>query len=102
MPYPNEHSARVRDPGDFIDSSFRSKELPKSKGGKGGVRVIMGKLKAGGSMIVQAYRFPADRYTVAEAKQWLKNNDVKYISFEPAKDTSAEMNKRIRQKAGRG
>jgi len=85
MPYPNEHAARVRNPAEFIAGSFRSKEIPKPEGGKGGVRMIMGKLKGGtGSMVVQAYRFPIDLYTVAEAKQWLKDNDVKYISFEPA------------------
>ena len=87
MPYENEHSARVRDPDDFIADSFRSKELPKSEGGKGGVRMIMGKLKDGdGSMVVQAYRFPTDLYTPAEAKKWLKDNEVEYSGFEPAKE----------------
>ena len=85
MPYANEHSARVRDPGLFQAGSFRSKALPKSEGGKGGVRMIMGRLKSGqGTMTVQAYRFPADLYTLAEAKAWLKKNDVKYIRFEEA------------------
>lgn len=85
MPYPNEHSARVRDPGDFESDSFRVKKLPKSKGGKGGVRMIMGRLKGEKTMTVQAYRFPKSLYTPEEAKQWLKDNDVKYISFEAAR-----------------
>ena len=84
MPYPNEHAARVRDPDDFQDGTFRRKRLPKSKGGKGGVSIIIGKLKGKTAMIVQAYRFPKDLYTVAEAKAWLKENNVKYILFEPA------------------
>jgi len=85
VPYPNEHAARVRDPGLFQAGSFRSKALPKSTGGKGGVRMIMGRLKSGqGTMTVQAYRFPADLYTPAEARAWLKKNNVKYILFEAA------------------
>ena len=27
MPYPSEHAARVRDPGDFQPDSFRRKEI---------------------------------------------------------------------------
>lgn len=92
MPYPNEHAARVRNPSEFEEGSFRSKLLPNSKG----VRMILGKLKGSNTMTVQAYRFPADKYTVAEAKAWLKENDVKYILFEPA--SNQEMNRRIRGK----
>jgi hypothetical protein len=85
MPYANEHAARVRDPGLFQPDSFRSKTLPKSEGGKGGVRMIMGRLKSGqGTLTVQAYRFPIDLYTPAEARAWLKKNNVKYIRFEEA------------------
>ena len=85
MPYPNEHAARVRDPGDFRPDSFRNKAI-----GSEGVRIIMGKLKGESKMIVQAYRFPKDKFTVAQAKKWLKDNDVKYISFEPASDKKEE------------
>ncbi len=78
-PYPNEHVARVRDPEDFEDDSFRRKKVTT------GVGLILGKLKDGdGSMVAQAYRFSADEFTADEAKKWLKDNDVKYISFEPA------------------
>lgn len=90
MPYLNFHAARVRDPGDFKPGSFRNKTLPKSEGGKGGVQMIMGRLKGKTTMTVQAYRFPKDKYTPAEAKAWLKDNDVKFISFEPAKEAPAE------------
>jgi hypothetical protein len=87
MAYPNMHAARVRDPGDFIEGSIRSKTLPKSEDGKGGVVLLSGKLKDGdGSMVAQAYRFPKELYTAAEAKAWLKENKVKYTEFEPAKE----------------
>lgn len=89
-PYPNEHAARVRDPGDFEPNSFRSMELPKSKGGKGGVRTILGRLKGETTTTTQAYRFPADLYTAEEARQWLKDNDIKGASFEAAKKPEKE------------
>lgn len=78
MPYPSEHAARVRDPGDFQANSFRRKALP------GGPDVILGKLKGEDAMTVQAYRFPKDRYTEAQARKWLKEHDVEPIEFEPA------------------
>ena len=84
-PLPNEHSARIRDPGDFQPDSFRRKELP-----KGGVSMILGRLKGETTMTVQAYRFPKDQYTPVEAKQWLKDNDVGDYTFEPAKEASEE------------
>lgn len=81
MPYPNEHAARIRDPGLFIPESFRSKDL------KDGVRIIIGKLKTGESgMITQAYRFSVDKFTPEQARQWLKDNKVAFKKFEPAKE----------------
>jgi len=89
-PYPDEHAARVRDPGDFQKDSFRSKELPKSD-----VRMIIGKLKGETTTTVQSYRFPKDKFTVAQAKKWLKDNDVKYVEFEPAKETKESLDFKI-------
>ncbi len=80
MPYPNYHSARVRDPGDFEEDSFRTKELPDSKG----IIIIIGKLKGEDTTTVQAYRFPVENYTEEEAKKWLEDNDIKDYSFEAA------------------
>jgi hypothetical protein len=80
MPYPNEHAARVRDPGAFDPNSFRSKDL------KGGIRLILGQLKGQDSMIVQAYRFSVDQFTPEEAKAWLEDHKVVYIKFEPASE----------------
>ncbi len=78
MPLPNEHSARVRDPGDFDQDSFRRKNIAD------GVDIIAGHLKGETTMTTQTYRLKADKFTVKEAKQWLKDNNVDYISFEPA------------------
>ncbi len=83
MPYPNEHAARVINPDFFEPKSFRSKDL------KDGVRLVLGKLKAGnGSMVVQAYRFSVDNFTVEQAKKWLEDHKVKFIKFEPAQNVS--------------
>lgn len=78
MPYPNEHAARVKDPGLFEEGSFRTKKL------KDGLRVILGKLKGESSMTAQAYRFTVDKFTVEQAKTWLKDNNISFIKFEPA------------------
>lgn len=87
MPYPNEHAARVRDPDDFETGSMRSKDL------KDGVRLILGKLKGETAMTVQAYRFDKTKFTPEQAKKWLKDNDVKSISFEPASESKESKSK---------
>lgn len=78
MPYPNEHAARLRDPGDFQPDSFRRKQIAD------GITLILGRLKGETTMTGQAYRFKADKFTAAEAKAWLKDHDIKFISFEEA------------------
>jgi len=78
-PFPNEHSARVRDPGDFVQRSFRRKNIAN------GIDIITGWLTGQTTMTTQCYRFKADIYTVSEAKKWLKDHKINYILFEPAK-----------------
>jgi hypothetical protein len=82
MPFPNEHAARVRIPGDFQPDSFKRKEI------KPGIDIIIGRLKGEDTMTTQAYRFDKTKFTVEEAKKWLKDNDIKVILFEPAKETT--------------
>jgi len=83
MPYPSEHSARIIDPGKFEKESFRRKNIEK------GIDIIIGKLKGQSSMTTQAYRFDAKIFTTTEAKKWLKDHKIDYISFEEA--TNKEM-----------
>jgi len=91
MPYPNEHSARLRSPDDFNPDTFRRVdggtifgrvEVPKT------IAVIWGKLKGADSAddfpVAQALRFPVKDWTEAKAKKWLKDNDVTVIKFEKA------------------
>jgi HK97 family phage prohead protease len=79
MPYPNFHAARIKELGDFDKESFRNKTVAK------GIEIIMGKLKNGdGNMTAQAYRFDRTIFTAEEAKKWLKDHNIDYISFEEA------------------
>ncbi len=79
-PYPNEHAARIRDPEEFKEDSFRRKKLE----GEEGISIIVGKLKGEDTMTTQAYRFSIENWTADEAKKWLKDHNIKYKSFEPA------------------
>lgn len=83
MPYPTEHAARIDDPKKY--DKIRRDPDP-NKFGKG-VAVIWGVLKDG-TTEVQALRFDSSKFTVAEAKEWLKDHDYTPIEFEPATEKS--------------
>jgi len=71
----NEIRFRVRDPDDFRSDTFRRKKVS----GIEGVSLILAKLKPDNvpeghdpdAMVVQAYRFDKDNWTMAEAKAWI-------------------------------
>lgn len=77
-PYEGEHAARVRDPKDF--DTCRRKKLTD------GIDIIYCRLKNSTSWEIQAYRFDSKKFTVTQAKKWLKDHDVSYILFEEAID----------------
>ena len=80
MPYLNEHAARVRQRGRFQKETMRSKQIAK------GLRIIIGKLKPrGASMVTQAYRFRKDVWTPAQARKWLREHQIQFIRFDPAR-----------------
>jgi len=79
MPYPTEHSARLKDPKQYDE--FRRQN---DKFGKG-IHAIFGiKKSPPRKSELQAIRFDAKKFTVKEAKDWLKKHNHKYIRFEPA------------------
>jgi len=84
-PFPNEHSARVRNPGDFQSNSFKRKNIAN------GIDIILGRLTGQTTMTIQSYRFKIDIFTAAEAKKWLKDHKINYILFEPAKKSLIKM-----------
>jgi hypothetical protein len=79
MPYPNQHSARIKSPSLFMKDSFKTKSIAP------GVSIIIGKMMGSDHMTTQAYRFDRFKFTPEQAKAWLKEHSiVAYISFEPA------------------
>lgn len=85
-PYPNYHAARLRTPGSFT----RIRVLSTSSEG---IMLYGGPLKSDprGGAKVQSIRFPKKKFSVAEAKKWLKDHKHKTILFEPASE-KAEKN----------
>ena len=83
-PYPNEHAARIRNPGDFEKDSFRRKNI------SNGVNIIIGKLKGKDTTTTQSYRFSIKVFTAKQAKDWLKKHNIDYISFEAATGGKSE------------
>jgi HK97 family phage prohead protease len=99
MPYANEHSARLVDPRiDHLrvrrtsDGSVQGVKVP------GTVDTIWYIIKSGSQEVpvAQALRFPVKDWSEDEARGWLKENDIKYIKFEPAKKHKPmEMSRKI-------
>jgi len=79
MPFPNESSCRLRDPGAFAPNSFRRMTV-KSKSGKK-IGIIIGKLKGESKTTTQTLRYPTSDWTVEEARADCKKNGG---SFEAA------------------
>jgi len=92
MPYPSEHAARINSPGKYSQFRRRNNDLGS------GIDVIYG-IKNGKSEI-QAIRFDKNKFTVAQARSWLKNRGMRAISFEAAvnKSRSAAPNYRYSPK----
>ena len=90
-PYPNEHSARIKSP-DLFDPKTTRRTPDGTIYGKIKVpataAVIWGKLKGSAKPsdmpIPRSIRFPTKNWTAAQAKKWLKDNNVKYERFEAA------------------
>lgn len=75
-PYTKEHAARIKDPDQYEGFRRMNNELGD------GIHIILG-LK-GGESEIQAIRFDKSKYSVDEAKAWLRDNDYSVIKFEPA------------------
>ena len=78
MPYTNWHSARIRQPRRFV----RIRVLWARKG----IMAYGGPLKSDprGGTIISSIRFSIKKFTVAQAKKWLRELKHKWIEFEKA------------------
>ncbi len=79
-PFPNEHAARLKAPGAY--KRFRREN---NKFGSG-LHAIWGVRKDNNKVELQAIRFDKTKFSVAQAKAWLKDHDYKPILFEPASE----------------
>ena len=82
-PYPNEHAARIANPGGF-DRFRRSNDR-----GGAGVDFIFGIIEDEDRSELQSIRFKVSRYTASEARQWLRDNEYEPLEFEPATNEKA-------------
>ena len=82
-PLPQEHSCRLRPPGDFQPDSFR--RTKREHEGKA-YSIIMGRLKGETTMTEQAYRYDKDVWEAAQAKSHCSSHDG---SFEAAAGEAA-------------
>uniref|UniRef100_A0A6M3K194 Putative peptidase n=1 Tax=viral metagenome TaxID=1070528 RepID=A0A6M3K194_9ZZZZ len=74
-----EHAARVKDPSEFIKNTLHSDKVVD------GVRKVLGKTKAGdGSDVEESYRFSTEEFTSKQAKNWMADNGIEFVSFEEA------------------
>jgi len=84
MPYPHEHSARLRDPGEFTKlwretaNRWRGHTLP------AGVSIIIGETKTDGAIHTQSIRFDLNAWTLAQVKEWLGRAGVRDYQLHPA------------------
>jgi uncharacterized protein len=72
MPIAGWHSCRVADPGEFVADSFRT--MKREHDGKE-YRVIIGRLKDGGSTAEQAYRYDMETWSEAQARTHCTGHD---------------------------
>ena len=77
-PYPNEHAARLRDPGQY--DRFRRRNNAAGKG----VDFIFGIKTGENGAELQAIRFKLADFTAAEARAWLSERDYEPLEFEEA------------------
>lgn len=88
MPFPNEHSCRLRQPGEFKKGSFRRIKL------SDGLDAIIGRLKGKTSTTTQALRYAKTKYTEERARTHCKK---KKGSFEAASKSVSSLKSIIKE-----
>jgi HK97 family phage major capsid protein len=75
-PYPNEHAARIREPGQYEQFRRINDELGE------GIDIIVG--YKDGETEIQSIRFDSSQFSEDEAREWLRENNWEVLEFEPA------------------
>jgi len=81
MPYPNEHSCRIKSPGLFQEG-FGGRINKKSDGKT--FTIIVGRLKGQTTSTTRSIRYPKKSWTTEQARKHCKEHGG--IKFEPAKE----------------
>jgi len=92
MPFATEHASRLIDPKELGNRAGFESVRRTHGSGKGkvqGVSIphsidVLWYVYKDGSVIAQTLRFPITDWTSVEALKWLKDNKIKYLSFEKA------------------
>ena len=82
MPYPSEHAARIREPGQFDEFRRSADEFGEGRD------AIFGTNEDGTEL--QSIRFDAERHSEQAARDWLEANDYEPIKFSPATNEEGE------------
>ena len=63
---------RVREPGSFVEGTFKTITLSEDQG----IKAVIGKLKGdpGGSTVIQSYIFDRNQWSSSEAESWVKSH----------------------------
>jgi len=93
MPYPNEHSCRIKQPDLFQENSFK-----RIKSGK--LSIIIGKLKGETTTTTQAFRYPVGTWTELQARTHCRENKGTFeaASKEKVKEAAERLKKAIPKK----
>jgi hypothetical protein len=91
---PNEHGARITDPGKFDKIRRQNNKFGE------GIHAIFGVLPDGKTEL-QAIRFDKDKFTAEEAQKWLEDHDYGKAKFEAAAGKDQPKDTVTDQKAGR-
>jgi len=72
---------RQRDPGLFVESSFRTITISEEQG----IKAVIGKLKSdpAGSTVIQSYIFDREKWSASEAEAWVKDHKKSASSPRP-------------------
>jgi ATP-dependent Clp protease protease subunit len=74
----DKHVARVKLQNAFITNTFRAIEV------SGGILCVLGQLKGNSQQSAIEYQFDSSKYSVAQCRDWLTKNNIRYMRIESA------------------
>jgi len=83
MPYPHFHACRIRQPGEFQKKSFRNIS-------RGGLQIIIGRLKGKTTTTTQSIRYPTSSWNEAKARADCKDKGGTFEAAKKAQEFSDE------------